>query len=170
MKTCPRCRSPVTAGDYEGVTLETCERCHGQWLGPEQLKEIIDTHAKAWRTEDLQTRRPPGLRGVPMAQLREDLPCPNCGRTMAAFNYGGDTGIILDKCSECGGLWLDGGELEKVQTAVEASDQDLDTDVKRFSASLREVEAREDALEQADTRAIQSPFIAAIANRIVDLE
>jgi Zn-finger nucleic acid-binding protein len=105
-----------------------------------------------------------------MAQLREDLPWPSCGQTMAAFNYGGDSGIILDKCSLCAGLWQDGGALEKVQRAVEASDQDLDADVKRFSGSLREVEAREDALEQQDNRATHSPLIATVANRILYID
>ena len=43
------------------------------------------------------------------------------------------TGIILDKCSRCGGIWLDAGELDRVQMTIEAWDQTLGQDIKRRS-------------------------------------
>ena len=35
--------------------------------------------------------------------------CPKCGMELIEINY---KGIKVDKCSECEGVWLDGGELE----------------------------------------------------------
>jgi uncharacterized protein len=37
--------------------------------------------------------------------------CPKCGMNLVEINY---HGIKLDKCSACGGVWLDAGELEQV--------------------------------------------------------
>ncbi len=170
MSKCPRCHGPLAGCEFEGTTVEMCGRCGGQWLGPEDLRALIDARNAAWSQKDLEAFRHPGLQGVPLADLREDLPCPSCGETMTAFNYGGDSGIILDRCPACGGIWLDGGELDKVQMAVAASDENLDRDVKRFSGTLREVAAREDALENRDNRATNSPLVSAVANRILYID
>jgi len=35
--------------------------------------------------------------------------CPKCGMELIEINY---KGILIDKCSECEGIWLDAGELE----------------------------------------------------------
>lgn len=169
MSTCPRCHGPLTAADFDGVALETCEGCRGQWLGPRQLRDLISSRDREPQPEAAGALRRSPVRGVALARVREDLPCPNCGQVMEPFNYGGDTGIILDKCRQCGGLWLDGGELDKVQEAVEASDQDLDRDAKRFSARLHEIEVREDALEQRDNQAARAPLVLAITNRLFDV-
>jgi Zn-finger nucleic acid-binding protein len=89
---------------------------------------------------------------------------------MQAFNYGADTGIILDKCDRCGGIWLDGGELEKVQVAVEAADEALASDFKRFAGRLHEEEVRQDAKEQEANRASRAPLVAAFMNQVLDAD
>jgi len=37
--------------------------------------------------------------------------CPKCGLELIAINY---KGMEIDKCSECHGVWLDQGEVERV--------------------------------------------------------
>lgn len=39
------------------------------------------------------------------------MKCPKCGMELIEIDY---TGIKIDKCSECEGVWLDAGELEAV--------------------------------------------------------
>ena len=39
--------------------------------------------------------------------------CPKCGMELVEIDY---KTIKIDKCSECGGIWLDAGELETVST------------------------------------------------------
>ncbi len=39
------------------------------------------------------------------------MKCPKCGMELLEIDY---TGITIDKCSECEGVWLDAGELEAV--------------------------------------------------------
>ena len=51
---------------------------------------------------------------------QERMSCPKCpDRKLTPFNYASTSGIILDKCPGCGGIWLDRGELEMVQALVE---------------------------------------------------
>ena len=37
--------------------------------------------------------------------------CPKCGHNLIEIDY---KGIMVDKCSNCEGLWLDAGELEQI--------------------------------------------------------
>ena len=37
--------------------------------------------------------------------------CPKCGVELSEIEY---TGIKVDKCFECNGIWLDAGEMEAV--------------------------------------------------------
>jgi uncharacterized protein len=167
MNTCPRCKAPLLPAVYEWLTVQTCSDCHGHWLDREQLKAIVDTRDRTWDRDALaaarEARRRPLLKAV-----RENLPCPSCGRAMQAFNYGADTGIILDKCDHCGGIWLDGGELEKVQIAVEAADEALTADLKRFAGRLHEEEVRQDAKELEANRSSRAPLVVAFVNQILD--
>lgn len=38
--------------------------------------------------------------------------CPKCGGSLSERELGG---VKIDECSNCGGIWLDRGELELVQ-------------------------------------------------------
>jgi hypothetical protein len=37
--------------------------------------------------------------------------CPKCGMELVEISY---NDVMIDKCSECEGIWLDAGELESV--------------------------------------------------------
>jgi Zn-finger nucleic acid-binding protein len=162
MNPCPRCHIALSPQQQGDITLESCERCHGQWLEPEDLKAIIEG------TVLLETG--PAVRtGIDLTDVQEDAPCPRCAVAMQPFNYAGDSGVILDKCPSCGSLWLDDGDLERVLAAVAASEQGLDRDIKRFSADLYEAEVRQDALEHSDGRPAD-PLSASIANSIADAD
>jgi Zn-finger nucleic acid-binding protein len=163
MNPCPRCHTALSPQQEGDITLENCERCHGQWLEPDDLKAIIEA------TVFLEMG--PGVRtGIDLTDVQEDAPCPRCGVLMQPFNYAGDSGVILDKCPNCGGLWLDAGDLERVLAVVAASEQGLGRDIKRFSADLHEAEVRQDAQEQRDGRPVTDPLSASIANSIADAD
>jgi hypothetical protein len=44
--------------------------------------------------------------------------CPADGTTMKKVNFNIYTDTILDYCPTCGGFWLDGGELERINGEV----------------------------------------------------
>ena len=44
--------------------------------------------------------------------------CPNDGAAMKKVNFNIHTDIILDFCPNCGGFWLDRGELERINSEV----------------------------------------------------
>lgn len=48
-----------------------------------------------------------------MAQIAE-LKCPKCEASMRSYER---SGVTLERCSECGGIFLDRGELERLTEA-----------------------------------------------------
>jgi Zn-finger nucleic acid-binding protein len=48
---------------------------------------------------------------------KPNLKCPHDGATLERDTY--ETDIEVDDCPECEGIWLDHGELEKIQATVE---------------------------------------------------
>lgn len=48
---------------------------------------------------------------------------------MQVFNYGGNSGVFLDRCPDKHGLWLDPGELENIQIAMEGPPPDVSRDL-----------------------------------------
>jgi Zn-finger nucleic acid-binding protein len=162
MHPCPRCNLPLGVEEHGDIVMETCDRCLGRWMDPDDLKAILDVIRLPVRGQAVRT-------GVDLTDVTEDALCPRCAEPMLPFNYAGDSGVILDKCPHCGGLWLDKGDLERVLAVVSASEQDLARDVKRFSADLHQAEVRQDALEQQDARGVD-PLTGSIAADIADTD
>ncbi|MEM9254024.1 MAG: zf-TFIIB domain-containing protein [Pseudomonadota bacterium] len=42
------------------------------------------------------------------------IKCPKCGHGMEEVSYGGD--LVIDRCTNCGGLWFDHGEAELLKS------------------------------------------------------
>lgn len=47
----------------------------------------------------------------------KEIKCPRCKTTMAGIDYD-KTGIEVNYCMKCGGVWLDGGEFKKIIDAL----------------------------------------------------
>src|SRR4051812_20320592 len=163
MITCPRCEVELQQGERAGQPVVACPRCGGLRLTVGSLGAIAD----GWRDAGPRPGEAAGVQ-VPLAEAREGLSCPACHEPMEAFNYAGDSGVILDRCRRCGDLWVDGGELELVGRWAAASRQGLEWDRNRLSADLRHEEVRQDALEQQDVRTSPSPSGTAAASPLID--
>lgn len=74
----------------------------------------------------------------------DELNCPACGNVqMEHFNYADTSGIILHKCPECGGIWTDKDQLEKVEELVDGWKADLKQDAAKYGPILQKVEVEE---------------------------
>ena len=165
---CPNCNAPLSTVEYEGIRIETCNECGGEWLDAEELKHVNRAREVKFSPEQRQAIvQATGIRGVKLADVDRDLRCPKCAGQTDPVNYGGDTGIIIDRCSSCDGIWLDASELEKVQQLVEGWADALEGDLAKYGPKLREVAAEvEGSTKFSHSR---SGFINAIINGILDL-
>jgi Zn-finger nucleic acid-binding protein len=104
---------------YEGVQIDACGTCRGQWLELGELKQI--TRAGAVRLSNEERRAIEAA--IPAEPLPADatdrnLSCPRCRGSMKPLNYGSEGGLIGDRYDSCG-VWLDSGELERAQALAD---------------------------------------------------
>jgi uncharacterized protein len=167
--TCPHCRTAMTPVEYEGTLVHTCGTCGGEYVGGEALRTIVTTQHQRFDDDvlvQIAGREP--VCGVPSDDLDRCVECPACAEPMDPMNYCGNSGVVVDRCDECGGLWMDRGELEKVQAVME-----------KFSAEARRrmpeawnriATERAAAAARAGQRFQHSRFgfINAVIDRVVD--
>lgn len=166
---CPVCKTKFKSARYEGVRIETCLTCGGEWLDHQELKQIVDIREARFSQKErdaVLSAKP--IRGVPVKDQQRKLACPQCKINLSPFNYGGNAGVIIDKCSQCLGIWLDADELEKIQILVENWRDGLDADLKQYGEKLRKVSANLADKHQFANSQIR--FVNTLINRIVDVD
>jgi hypothetical protein len=109
---CPRCATPLDQETFTekefSMAVEKCNSCGGHWFDSgelERIENIIEPTILDFRK--IPTRK---------KQL-QPLYCPECeGHPMMdKTDHSRDHHVIMDYCSRCNGIWLDGGELEAIQ-------------------------------------------------------
>lgn len=90
---CSRCKVPLEAYRISGKEIDLCAKCGGAYYDQGEL-------------------------GIPV--LVKDLKpaktdCPRCGLRMFVGHFGEKQGPELDYCTNCGGVWADKGELNKIR-------------------------------------------------------
>ncbi len=169
---CPNCRGQLSTITYEGIAVETCPACGGEWLDNGELGKIVAIReAKFSEQERRAIVESTTVTGVKLETVDRNLACPRCSGSTDPINYGGDTGIIIDRCTSCNGLWVDATELEKIQMLVEGWQDNLPADLAEYGPRLRDVSAQADRGDDVKISNIPvvGRFIDTIINGILDL-
>lgn len=116
---CPRCAvplNPLSAGDIE---VDECPQCKGVWFDQDELRQAKDLADPGLNWYDFEIwKYADRFKLVP-----NPLQCPRCNTEMFAMNYDA-TEVEIDVCNQCRGVWLDGGEFEKI---IDALNRELTT-------------------------------------------
>ncbi len=115
---CPRCRAElrtvVRDTPYDRIELDACPSCQGVWFDRDELAVALQLQNAGAFAPDSRL-----LEGeVP------SLPCPRNPRVRMHERHiaipiaPGLPALKLDQCAECGGVWLDGGELPTTLAAM----------------------------------------------------
>ena len=115
---CPRCEGKLVARKYEGIEIDTCNTCEGDWLDLEELLHIVENEEEPISREIAIKTLSQAFAGIPSEEHDVDELCPHCKTKMKPVNYTYSSGIIIDQCRDHG-VWLDKGELEKAQAHAE---------------------------------------------------
>ena len=112
---CPHCTTPLGVIEFDSepkVRIERCTTCHGTFFNPGELEVLLETQTSSlvWLDE------------VQLGQIAADIVpeeefvyrrCPMCAELMSRVNFGGKSGVIIDRCGTHG-VWLDGSELRRL--------------------------------------------------------
>ena len=117
---CPACHHTLSPMQVDGVAVDVCnEGCGGIWFSWMELQRF-DEPKEAAGEELLDIHRVEGVTVDP-----GPLHCPQCADKIQLkrhfFSVKRD--VPVDECPECGGYWLDPGELRAIRTDF-ATDED----------------------------------------------
>jgi Zn-finger nucleic acid-binding protein len=112
---CPHCFTPLDVIEFDSdpkVRIERCTTCYGTFFNPGELEVLLDaqTNPLVW------------LDPVQLQQITKDFhhdpeiayrKCPMCAERMSHINFGGKSGVIIDRCGTHG-IWLEGSELRRL--------------------------------------------------------
>jgi Zn-finger nucleic acid-binding protein len=110
--SCPTCDQPLQTGLIEKRRALFCGACFGILIRHADFAGII---------QERQARRagqePAEPRPIDPESYKRQTNCPSCSQRMETHPYYGPGNIVVDTCSECGYLWLDHGEISRVENA-----------------------------------------------------
>ena len=166
---CPLCDHSLREIEYEGAGIRRCESCGGEFIGPEVMTHIINTreatidpgihaHVTDWEP----------VHGVPDDERQRELLCPGCRGVMRLINYANDSGVFVDRCDECGGLWLDQLELEKVQALLDRWAAEAPQQIAALSHQLEEARRAAHEASRFNFRSSRFSFVNAVLSRLLD--
>lgn len=103
---CPSCDVPLipVSGAVED---ERCPRCAGHWLP----RGIPPAPARTLDAPQHEAPSPPS--GTTPVRPKRYC-CPTCSLPLEQQVYAYDSGIVIDRCAGCGGIWLKPGQREAI--------------------------------------------------------
>jgi uncharacterized protein len=107
---CPKCGTEtLSVFSVQGVALERCSSCSGIWFDARELGQLLEEDA----------RQVASLRRGSAHQELEGKKgfCPRDGSELLRVYSSVNRSVIIDACADCRGIWLDGGEFEKLFAA-----------------------------------------------------
>lgn len=132
---CPRCKVSLKLFVCDSEEYDICPQCGGIWLdrGEFHLATREKTVYEKVEVND-EYMRPPVRDSV------EYIPCVRCGKLMNRRNFGKISGVIIDRCRKHG-VWLDAGELEKIQYFIAdgGMDRSRDREIVKNRAMIKEL-------------------------------
>lgn len=112
---CPRTHSPLTKVNVGKVPVYVSEQTGGVFLTNQTL--CLFESAAEDRGRALASHL--GKFHHPLPSLDERVNCPACDDTVMLRRYYSPLHVVeIDECPGCGGIWLDTGELKKLQSLM----------------------------------------------------
>ena len=105
VRLCPKCRDKMRERPLQesGIKIDSCPTCHGMWFDRWELEGHLGG---------------PDTEVIPGSDARViERGCPRCKIVMTNFTASG-TDVSVDMCEECKGVWLDSGELKRLEECV----------------------------------------------------
>ena len=137
---CPACFNQLSQLQVGNVTVDVCQNgCGGIWFDAFELQRV-DEQREAAGERLLEIQRDPAV----VVDPKRKRECPRCEAIkLQRHFFSAKRKIEVDQCPNCGGYWLDAGELaavraERADTAkAAATPTALSSDVIRYLYRLR---------------------------------
>ena len=99
-RCCPECYRPFVLATVSGIELDCCPKCRGIWFDPGELQAF--SHQEKEIPSDDKAHRPSRFR------------CPDCDAEMVEYTFVNPHSLMVDRCPNGHGVYLEDRELERV--------------------------------------------------------
>jgi len=106
---CPSCKKSLDRAIFCGVEVDYCPKCLGVFFEENELRLAKDERDKNLNWLDIDLWREKAKFKVSHTQKF----CPACRLLLYEIDYG-DSGVKVDLCNVCHGIWLDRGEFKTI--------------------------------------------------------
>lgn len=139
-RLCPVCQVQLVPQTFLGITIDVCPTCAGIWFDADELPRLRELDPSLLPRID--------QRYQPLVERYEgtgERLCPVCRVPMYQYNYLYTSNIVLDSCDQCGGVWVDHGELMKMdQLAQDARAMEIPPETQaKLAIAQMETESKE---------------------------
>lgn len=104
---CSLCAAELQHAKLGASTFLYCSDCRGLLIDQKELFDLI-TYVRLEADSSERTPEP-----IKASDLEREIDCPSCKKCMVAHEYYGPGDFVIDWCSSCNKVWLDGGELAR---------------------------------------------------------
>lgn len=108
-RLCPHHQIPLEEATALGVKIDYCPKDYGLWFDERELLEAKDERDRDLRWLDIDLWKDPAK----FKLTQHPKLCPVDRLPMYEVEYG-DSGIKVDLCNLCHGVWLDRGEFKNI--------------------------------------------------------
>ncbi len=116
---CPACGNALEKKEAGGVVVDVCDGgCGGIWFDNFELKKFDEPKESAGE-QLLQVEKSGNI----TIDANAKRPCPKCsGITMTKHFFSVKREVEIDDCPQCGGVWLDVGELGRIRKMFDSEE------------------------------------------------
>ncbi|MCJ8344874.1 zf-TFIIB domain-containing protein [bacterium] len=107
MRECPECNVDLIEKNLGDCLIDYCKKCHGYFFDSKEL-EKVSTNQRSQQVLSSASQKQKEIQ-------RRVRNCPACNFKMSIKEKGD---VEIDRCLSCGGIWLDGGEFEKISQMI----------------------------------------------------
>ena len=128
---CPACARELTSMTAGPITVDACSGgCAGIWFDHYELAKV-DEESESAGTALLEIPRDRSI-SIDLTRRRT---CPRCGPQFKMLRHFESIvrKIAVDECPECGGIWLDAGELNVIRDEFTSAQARHEAASKAFS-------------------------------------
>jgi len=114
IRHCPKCRGPLQEVTLFGLELDRCDECAGLWFDVNELDQMKANMDETIRWIDIDLWRFAERAKFNASQYE----CPKCETVMSELAFD-NSNVTLEFCINCGGAWLDDGELNSIVKIIQ---------------------------------------------------
>jgi Zn-finger nucleic acid-binding protein len=140
---CPRCTGDLQLLVSDGEEYDICPECGGMWLDRDEFHRATREYT-IYKKADYKS----AYKKTPVRGMIEYIPCVRCGKLMNRKNFGKISGVIIDRCGKHG-VWLDAGELDKIQHFIADGglDRSRDREIQKNKSAIKDLATTVDQVD-----------------------